>query len=97
MSAGTSRRHPPELKERAVRMFTEVRNDHESRRAAMNAVADLLGVGSGETADLSDGLSVASGVGAVVGPGHIRHFRSAGCRDDPICDGPICDGPKDVA
>ena len=30
MSAGTSRRYPPELRERAVRMFTEIRNDHES-------------------------------------------------------------------
>ena len=49
MSAGTSRRYSPELKERAVRMFSEIRNDHESMWAAMNAVADLLGVGSGET------------------------------------------------
>ena len=49
MSAGTSRRYPPELKERAVRMFTEIGNDDESEWAAMNAVADLLGVGSRET------------------------------------------------
>lgn len=49
MAGSTSRRYPPELKERAVRMFTEIRNDHESEWAAMNAVADLLGVGSGET------------------------------------------------
>ena len=30
-------------------MFSEIRNDHEAMWAAMNAVAGLLGVGSGET------------------------------------------------
>jgi len=46
---GTSRRYPPELKERAVRMVAEIRGDHESEWAAMAQVADLLGVGSAET------------------------------------------------
>jgi transposase len=49
MSGNTSRRYPPELKERAVRMVTEIREQHESDWAAMNQVAQLLGVGSGET------------------------------------------------
>ena len=44
-----SRRYPPELKERAVRMVAEIRGDHESEWAAMAQVADLLGVGSAET------------------------------------------------
>ena len=44
-----SRRYPPELKERAVRMVAEIRADHESEWAAMAQVADLLGVGSAET------------------------------------------------
>jgi transposase len=30
-------------------MYSEIRNDHEAMWAAMNAVAGLLGVGSGET------------------------------------------------
>ena len=46
---GTSRRYPPELKERAVRMVAEIRGDHDSEWAAMAQVADLLGVGSAET------------------------------------------------
>ena len=49
MSGNTSRRYPPELKQRAVRMVGEIRGDHESDWAAMNQVAQLLGVGSGET------------------------------------------------
>ncbi len=44
-----SRRYPPELRERAVRMVAEIRGDHESEWAAMAQVADLLGVGSAET------------------------------------------------
>jgi transposase len=49
MSGNASRRYPPELRERAVRMVSEIRGDHESEWAAMNKVAELLGVGSGET------------------------------------------------
>jgi transposase len=49
MSGNTSRRYPPELRERAVRMVGEIRADHESEWAAMNKVAELLGIGSGET------------------------------------------------
>ena len=45
MSGSTSTRHPAELRERAVRMVTEVRGDHKSEWAAMSKVADLLGVG----------------------------------------------------
>lgn len=44
MSAGASRRYPPELKEWSVRTVIEVRNDHESESAVMNAAADLLDV-----------------------------------------------------
>ena len=49
MSGNTSRRYPPELRERAVRMVGEIRADHESEWAAVNKVAELLGIGSGET------------------------------------------------
>lgn len=41
--------YPPELRERAVRMVAEVESDYDSSWAAMNAVADKLGVGTGET------------------------------------------------
>jgi transposase len=41
--------YPPELRQRAVRMVAEVRADYESPWAAMNAVAQKLGVGTGET------------------------------------------------
>lgn len=37
------------MKERAVRMVTEIRGDHDSEWAAMSKVADLLGVGTPET------------------------------------------------
>ena len=49
MPGNTSKRYPPELKERAVRMVGEIRPEHESEWAAMARVAELLGVGSGET------------------------------------------------
>ena len=49
MPGNTTRRYPPELRERAVRMVGEVRTDHGSEWAAMAKVADLLGVGTPET------------------------------------------------
>jgi len=49
MSGTTSRRYPPELKLRAVRMVGEIRADHESDWAAITQVAELLGVGTAET------------------------------------------------
>src|SRR6476620_8649291 len=49
MSANSSRRYPPELRERAVRMVAEVRGQHETEWAAMRAVSELLGVGITET------------------------------------------------
>ena len=49
MSTSTSNRYPGELRERAVRMVTEVRGDHESEWAAIARVAELLGVGTPET------------------------------------------------
>lgn len=49
MSGSTSRRYPPELRERAVRMVAEVAEQHSSEWAAMTEVAKLLGVGSAET------------------------------------------------
>ena len=45
MSANSSRRYPPELRERAVRMVAEVRGQHETEWAAMRAVSELLGAG----------------------------------------------------
>ncbi len=49
MSGNTTRRYPPELKERAVRMVGEIMPEHESEWAAMGRVAELLGVGTAET------------------------------------------------
>jgi len=49
MSGNTSRRYPPELRERAVRMVAEIRAEHESEWAAMTRVSELLGVGTPET------------------------------------------------
>lgn len=49
MSGNTSRRYPPELRERAVRMVAEIAGDHESEWAAMGEVARLLGIGTPET------------------------------------------------
>ena len=49
MPGNTTRRYPPELRERAVRMVAEIRPEHPSEWAAMAVVADLLGVGTPET------------------------------------------------
>ena len=49
MSGNRSRRYPPELRERAVRMVAEIRADHDSQWAAMTQVAKLLGIGTPET------------------------------------------------
>ena len=49
MSGSTSRRYPPELRQRAVRMVDEIRGDHESDWAAMSQVAELLGIRTPET------------------------------------------------
>ncbi len=46
MPGNATRRYPPELQERAVRMVAEIRRDHESQWAAMAKVAELLGVGT---------------------------------------------------
>ncbi|MGW0640197.1 IS3 family transposase [Nocardia salmonicida] len=49
MKSVSSKKYPPELRERAVRMVAEVRDQYESEWAAIGAVADLLGVGTAET------------------------------------------------
>ena len=49
MAGSTSRRYPPELRERAVRMVAEVRATHDTEWAAMRAVSGLLGIGTTET------------------------------------------------
>lgn len=49
MAGSTTKRYAPELRERAVRMVTEVRSDHDSEWAAMGRVAELLGIGTPET------------------------------------------------
>ncbi len=46
---GRPSKYPRELRERAVRMVTEVRPDYPSEYAAISAVAQMLGVGSPET------------------------------------------------
>lgn len=49
MPGDTTRRYPPELRERAVRMVGEIRADHDSDWAAITQVAKLVGVGTPET------------------------------------------------
>ena len=49
MAGSTSKRYPAELRERAVRMVSEIAGQHESEWAAMGEVARLLGIGSAET------------------------------------------------
>jgi transposase len=49
MSGGSSRRYPPELRERGVRMVAEISDQHDSEWAAISEVARLLGVGCAET------------------------------------------------
>ena len=49
MSGGSSRRYPPELRERAVRMVAEISDQHDSEWSAISEVARLLGVGCAET------------------------------------------------
>lgn len=49
MKSVSSKRYPPELRERAVRMVDEIRDQHNTEWAAMAAVAGLLGIGSTET------------------------------------------------
>ena len=49
MSGGSSRRYPPELRERAVRMVAEISDQHASEWAAISEVARLLRVGCAET------------------------------------------------
>src|SRR4051812_2328228 len=41
--------YPPELRERAVRMVTEIRPNYPTEWAAMKAVAAKLGIGAAET------------------------------------------------
>jgi transposase len=49
MSGSMSKRYPPELRERAVRMVGEIAEQHESEWAAMGEVARLLEIGTPET------------------------------------------------
>lgn len=49
MSSGSSKRYPPELRERAVRMVAEISGQHNSEWAAICEVARLLGVATPET------------------------------------------------
>ena len=49
MPGDSTKRYPPELRERAVRMVAEIRADQVSEWAAMTRVAELLGVGTPET------------------------------------------------
>ena len=49
MSGNTSKRYPAELKQRAVRMYAEIRADQDTDWAAMARVAVLLGVSTAET------------------------------------------------
>lgn len=47
--SNTSHRYPPELKERAIRLVGEVRDQYDSEWTAIESVASKLGIGSAET------------------------------------------------
>ena len=47
--SNTHNRYSPEFKDRAVRMYRESRDQYSSDTAAVIRVAELLGVGTGET------------------------------------------------
>jgi len=49
MSSATSRKYPPELRERAVRMVAECRHEHGSEWATIESVAEKLGIGTAQT------------------------------------------------
>lgn len=49
MSTRPVNNYPPELRERAVRMFGEVRGEYTSDWAACQSVADKLGIGTPQT------------------------------------------------
>ena len=49
MAGNTSKRYPAELKQRAVRMYGEIRPDQATDTAAMTRVAELLGISTCET------------------------------------------------
>ncbi len=49
MSSASSRRYPPELRERAVRMVGECRHEHSSEWATIESVAAKLGIGTAQT------------------------------------------------
>jgi transposase len=67
MSSSSSKRYPPELRERAVRMVAECRHEHASEWATIESVATKLGIGTAQT--LSNWVRraevVAGGRGAV--------------------------------
>ena len=47
--ASTSKRYPAKLKDRAVRMVAEIRSEHGSEWAAVESVAEKLGIGTAQT------------------------------------------------
>lgn len=47
--ASTSKRYRAELKDRAVRMVAEIRSEHGSEWAAVESVAEKLGIGTAQT------------------------------------------------
>lgn len=49
MSSATSRKYPPELRERAVRMVAECRHEHPSEWATNESVAGTLGIGTAQS------------------------------------------------
>jgi transposase len=49
MSSSSSKRYPPELRERAVRMVAECRHEHPSEWVTIESVAAKLGIGTSQT------------------------------------------------
>ena len=49
MSSASSRRYPPELREREVRMVAECRHEHQSEWATIVSVVQKLGIGTAQT------------------------------------------------
>jgi transposase len=49
MGSASSKRYPPELRVRAVRMVAECQHEHASEWAAIESVAEKLGIGTEQT------------------------------------------------
>ena len=87
---GRNQHYPPELRERAVRMVAEVTPNCDSQWAAINAVAQKLGVGTAETVR----KWVRQAEGQESAGRRVAARRVRGLRDQPTGGGPLPRTPR---